>query len=344
MPYLERTRGGWRVAWRNGGRGSKIQKGKTYQTKADATAALRGVAAELDASRPLTMGEPLTWAQVVTRYCAARAKRTKPAHRSDLRLAALALAKRHSWTMAADVQPSQTAALGPLHARYMRALLRFAGDECGQRINRIALAKCRSRSPRRKAEGLLTAEQVAALQSWADKASPGDGMIVHLISTYGHRAESLVYLGRAAWDGETLTLPIKSGDMHAHPVLPATAARLAALPGGGPPFLSHLGKAWPSGKDFACWMRHGHGVGVLPLRRYAVTRLLDVCQGDARTVASITGHRTPSLLLNVYARTSETRQRTALAGLAAGSTVVAPAATASNAATVDIEKTQEKQS
>jgi hypothetical protein len=57
------------------------------------------------------------------------------------------------------------------------------------------------------------------------------------------------------------------------------------------------------------------GGGYYDLKRYAISTMLG--RGvDAKAVASITGHRTVSLLLNTYARTNESRQQAALAAIA----------------------------
>jgi integrase len=61
---------------------------------------------------------------------------------------------------------------------------------------------------------------------------------------------------------------------------------------------------------------HPHDAGVYALKRYAISRMLGLGL-DPRTIASITGHRTVSLILDRYARTHEDRQRAALAALAA---------------------------
>lgn len=323
MATLERNGKGWRVVWREGGRTSPRHKSKTYRGKIEASRALRAIESHLAATKPYQTGTDLTWTDLVTRYTATRTTRTTQAHRDQLTRVLKALATQHAWQRASDPTPDQTTALRPYEARVVRAVLRFAVAHCQQRINPSALASCRSPAPRRKPVDLLTPDQVAAIQAAADKWHPADGAIIHLVATYGHRVESLLKLTRADYDGQRLTLKIKSGDLHRHPLLPTTCARLNALPGGGPPIhTGHLNRPWASGDEFAGWARQCLGTGILPLRRAAITRLLDHANGDARTVASITGHRTPSLLLNVYARTNEERQTALLATI--GGTYVTP--------------------
>ena len=104
--------------------------------------------------------------------------------------------------------------------------------------------------------------------------------------------------------------------------------------------VSHQGKPWRSGAAFAYWWYHEVGDpllalgviskaqrGIQNLKRYAISRLLGLGL-DVETIRSITGHRTPAVILR-YARTNEERQRTAINALAAsmlqnGSTPVAP--------------------
>jgi integrase len=315
MATLERNGKGWRVVWREN---STRRKSKTYCGKIEASRAMRQIEAHLAATKPYEAGTALSWADLIARYVTTRVTRTTQAHRDKLAKVLTALAQSRGWTHASDPTPDQTAALRPYEARVVRALLRFAGTHCQQRISPAALAACRSPSPRRRPVDLLNPDQVAAIQDAADKWHPNDGAIVHLVATYGHRIESLLKLTRADYDGSRLTLHLKSGDQHRHPLLSETRARFDALPGGGPPIhTGHLARPWRSGAEFATWALHSLGTGILPLRRYAITRLLDHANGDARTVASITGHRTPSLLLNTYARTNEDRQTKLMAALMA---------------------------
>lgn len=102
--------------------------------------------------------------------------------------------------------------------------------------------------------------------------------------------------------------------------------------------IGHKGRAWRSGGETAKWIPQcakaehdaavakGEGreifslIGVLRLRRFAISGMIAL-ELDGKTVASITGHRTVSLLLNTYARTSEKRQTAAVEALARATTV-----------------------
>ena len=322
MASLEQIGRKYRVVWREGGREAPRRKSELFETKREAVAAQRRIEAQVASRRALGPGRMLAWGDLVVRYCASRAERTTEAHRKDLEKAALALGERHGWATCSDVHPEQVASLGALATRYVRALLHYAQD-LGMIVDPRAIAACKSRTPRRKPTDLLTLEAVTDLQAKADAWALADGLLVHLISRYGHRAQSLIGLRRRDLDlvAGTITLPLKSGDLHRHPLMPDTLKRCQdLLKEPGKPddlvLVGHLDRAWKSGQEAAGWLGHTLGVGVLPLRRYAITHLLEAVAGDARTAASITGHRTPSLLLNVYARTSETRQASALDALA----------------------------
>lgn len=321
MASLEKIGKKYRVVWREGGREAPRRKSELFETKKEAVAAQRRIEAQVASRRALGPGRMLGWADLVVRYCASRTERTTEGHRRSVERVALALGERQGWATCADVHPEEVSVLGTQATRYVRALLHYAQD-LGMIIDPRAISACKSRTPRRKPTDLLTHEEVADLQAKADAWAPADGLLVHLISRYGHRAQSLIKLRRRDIDlvTGTITLPLKSGDLHRHPLLPETLDRYRALielPGTPDDFLlvGHHGRPWASGLEAASWMGHCLGVGVLPLRRYAITHLLDAVGGDARTAASITGHRTPSLLLNVYARTSETRQAVAIEAL-----------------------------
>jgi integrase len=322
MASLEKIGTKYRVVWREGGRDAPRRKSELFENKKEATAAKRRIEAQVASRKALGPGKMLSWEDLVIRYCASRVDRTTEAHRGDLEKSALALGIKHGWKNCSDVHPEQVTALGALATRYVRSLLHYAQD-LGMIVDARAIAACKSRTPRRKPTDLLTHEAVADFQSKADAWAPADGLLVHLISRYGHRAQSLVGLRRQDLDlvNGTITLRIKSGDIHRHPLMPDTLKRCRDLlkePGKpeDPVLIGHLDRAWESGLEAASWMGHTLGVGVLKLRRYAITYLLEAVNGDARTAASITGHRTPSLLLNVYARTSEARQTAALESLA----------------------------
>jgi integrase len=310
----------WRVVWRE--QGAKGPRSVQYcSTKPEAVELAKRVEAERAAKRPVKRLALITWAELVERLALSRERAGRGVQHIEHSTSALKrLGERHGWDHAIDVGPDDVDGLGAYHRRAVRAALRYA-QVLGQEVHPRVLGLLSPPPARKRPQALLNAAAVKSLVARAAKTHPANGAIAHLIATYGHRAMSLVGIDGSALDGDHLTLPLKNGDTHRHPLLPISVAILKALrpKAGVPMFVGHLGRAWASGSEFATWWSHqiadGPGQGILDLRRYAITRLLESCSHDAKTVASITGHRTPSLLLNVYARTTETRQRSALAGL-----------------------------
>lgn len=338
MAHLERIAHGWRVVWREGGRGSPRHKSPVYHPKARATAELEAIQARLAAQRA-PRGAVLGWSELVARYLTHR-RGTTQAHRTKTERTLQALAKARGWRTAGDITPTNAEGLGRYQARLLRALLNYASDHLDQRVDRRVIVQIRPKAPRRTPLRLLTDDQVAALIAEADRWHPANGFLVHAIALYGHRAETLVAL---RWsdldlDAGTIRLRVKSGDTIEHQLHPGTISRLQSLHShAGQPAPSthvccgHLARPWKDGSEVAAWMGHslkaadGTRTGVLDLRRYAITRMLDATKGDARTVSAITGHRTPSLLLNVYSRTSEARKAALVGALSLpGDTTVTP--------------------
>ncbi len=326
MAWLERRKGPtgfrFRVAWRVG---DDMRKGPWIDRKTDAEQALRSTEAIQAAAEPLKRGAKVeTWETLVEKYCTYKrvAKKRSAAHLEKVHGTMLRLGKEHGWRDAESVTAEDCGKLCPYHGRVVRAVLNYARNILEQRINVKALSE-RQEKQTSKPKVLLEPALVAQLVSAAGVWSAGDGALAHMISTYGHRAESLVNLKVSALAGDHLTLRVKSQDTHRHPLLPATLKILRALAAGRgkdePLFVGHLGVPWESGKAFSAWWGHsvakGHpGAGILGLRRFAITGMLALGL-DAKTTASITGHRTVDLLLNTYAQTSEARQQDAMAAM-----------------------------
>ena len=318
MPNLQRRGKKWRLRWRHNG---KVHSA-TYTTKSAAAAAERVLAARIATTQPAHHRPIITLKELATRWMDSRPQ----TYRADDEARVLAILGEHpQWLRSSDISREALLALPFGKFRVMRALLGFAAD-CGQKVDPAALRARQSR-PRKPEPPLLTPEQVAAAQAIADRWGPCYGLAVHLVATYGHRPASICAAAPAALSSTgQLTLPIKGGDTHAHPVLPETAARwkaaAAILPPGCPKILIHSGGApWKTSRGLTSWyyhqcgrIAHHHDRGIYALKRYAISTMLSLGL-DSKTIASITGHRTVSLIVNTYARTNETRQRAALAAL-----------------------------
>lgn len=343
MPSIERIGTSYRVRWREGGRGGKQRTSKRYKRRALAEAFRRELERRMLAERLHDHDgiTPIPWEELVDRYCVSRSGSTTH-YLEETRRYLIVAGSSKGWGYASDVRLDAAMTLPERPRRQVRALLRFAAD-LGQRIDPRVIPALRPKPRRRQPQSMLTAEEVAALIARASGWHAADGAIAHLVATYGHRVESVRELtpeslsARPGW----LRLRVKSGDIHEHPLLPETMAILEPLakeaPPGTPFLIGHLRKPWASGREFSTWWHHyvvndhkawkaarkageqapqRRGAGILDLRRYAISRMMSAT-GDPKTVASITGHRTPSLLLNVYARTTEARQRAALEAIRA---------------------------
>lgn len=319
MASVHKDRGTWCIRWREDGRNRKL---RGIGSKAQAEAQARRIEAELATRAPMEPGALVSFDEAIDRYCAALPDATAR-HKENFTKTCKRVIANHGWRTWSDMTPPAVIGLLPFHARCLRSLLRW-GLENGQPVHPRALVTSKPKNRRKPQKPLPDQADIDAAIATADAWHPANGTIAHLIATYGHRAQSLVGLKVEAWDPErrTLTLPVKSGDIHRHPVLPATAERLNQLTRGeqlhAPLFPNHLGVPWKAGRDFVAWWAHcvtkGQQLGILDLRRSAISRML-VLGLDPKTVASITGHRTVSLLLNTYARTTESRQQAAIEAL-----------------------------
>lgn len=327
MPYLEPHGAGWRVCWRDGGRGSPIRKSGTFATKALAAAELDARAAKQAANRaPRSLVIP--WSEVRARWLLHLKEQGRTA---DYQEKARTTLERFtgSWATTADATPAAMGALSIGPWRMAKACLRWARTYLAQGVDHAAIARHPRRQVMRPTPDLLADAEVRRLVDKARKLGGASGeLLAHMVATYGHRPQSLVQLRVADVDLRRgrITLPVKSGDTIRHPILPATVALFKKAIGrrrDGPVLLSPTGAPWLNGQRASAWFWHfvGEGIGIYQLKSYAISKML--AGGlDLTTAASITGHRTPTVLLR-YARVNETRQRKALKVIG-GATQVLP--------------------
>lgn len=349
MAHIEPHGKGYRVVWWTAGRGSQRAKSETFDTKKRAKQELDAIRLEQRAAKPLgnrlVVPPPEAW----RRWLIELKTRKRPAAKTYLAFIKTVHRRRlkgkriGTWTLVAALPWSAIAASD---FRVLHAWVRWSVRQLGQAVPTKLLTMKPPGEIRRPRATLLTDQQVAALLAAARMIHPADGALAGLLADYGHRAENLVGLTVAAIEpaAGTLTLAVKGGDVVRHELLASTLAELAPLMKGrkatDPLFVGHLGRAWASGKAFGAWWYHevadpalARGEiakaqrGVQNLKRYAISRFLGLGL-DVETIASITGHRTKTVLLR-YARTNEHRQRAAIGALAAakagnGGTPVAP--------------------
>ena len=327
MPWLDRHGDGWRVVWREAGRGSPLCKSDTFTTKGAANTEMQARDALLR-SRKQSGLAVVPWDQVRHRWLLFLTDQGRtPAYGAQAK--AVLERSTATWRTTADATPASMARLKIGPWRIAKACLRWSRVYLGQQVDLGAVGRRPHRATTKPQPDLLSDAQVSDLINKAERLGGISGRILaHMVGTYGHRPQSLAMLRVEAVDlgaVPRLTLPVKSGDTIRHPILPETAELLTRAIGkrkAGPLLLDPLGKAWTSGAKASAWFWHqvgrgehgGAPIGIYQLKCYAISRMLDL-KLDLRTIASITGHRTPAVLLR-YARTNEARQLAALSALA----------------------------
>jgi hypothetical protein len=346
MPYLEKRPDGYRIRWRDGGRGSKIHSSPTFSTKLEAQTYQRTLTQKQAAAKPVKdpcRAIPLS--ELIERYFLARTSKTNdPAARKRYdaeyrQRLVLLLQQFPSWRYASDITPHDLQQLPIGRRRYARILVRLAAS-LGQQLCPGILHLRLPGKKHRPTPDLLTTDQISAVIASAEEIGPTASLVVHLLSTYGHRPETIAALSQENYNpsDQTLTLAIKGGDIHRHPILKITADKIATAqkwlskilgrplrptdplcpcPNPRPPT-----QRWPHGRAIGHWYRrtigakiHPESDGIYQLKRYAITNMIAVLKLDPKTVASITGHRTVSLLLQNYSSTNLDRQKSALSAL-----------------------------
>ncbi len=344
MAYLQAVPGGFKVRWREGGRGSPLLASPVYENEAKAQDAADDIGAGLLARRALShsraLGAALPLLEVVHRWAAARVAQkaiTEPYAKRVTKLVK-ALAAEMGWATLADITPAEvdrwrTNADGR-NARLgasLRAIVRWAEERLRQPVPAGTWVALRPpRAPRRPRRDLPAAKDLVRWQRIADGISRDAGALVHGLATYGWRpiaAARMVVSDFDAKRGRVLLRDLKgTGDDLVHPILPATAKRLRELARGRAPtdplFIDpRSGKAWidEDGSHGMSWWWREHveaDRGIYDLKRHAISGML--ARGLApQDVALFTGHRSLSQVL-VYARTNEERAREALGMLAGG--------------------------
>ena len=338
---LQRRGKGWRVIWREGGRGSKRHPSETFFDTIQATGRQlaederQRILVRLRARESLGNRTLVPIGEVLERWLLA-VQTEKHAgdlyvEKSRATLSRLIAAK--GWSTTADVTREQAGGIGRGAMRLLRAMLHHA-ETYDQVVDRHLWHLPLPPRPERPKADLLTDAQVRKLLAEAKRW--GNETVAHLLVTYGHRPESVAQalVSDVDFKAGTIELPVKSiGAVRRvrHPLLPETIALLKRVVRGRGPeeplLLNHNGEPWGTGQAIAQWWYDSVGravlgansraCGIYQLKRYAISRML--ARGlDVATIASITGHATPTVLLT-YARTNEQRQRAALTALAAGS-------------------------
>lgn len=321
MASLHRDGKRWRVAWRQDGR----QRTKRCATKREALEFIR----QLDAvdAQQLKPGRRISLAMVAADYMQHRRSWSgDPAWAAKDRRAIDRALEMHGWQWPGDIRAADLERLPVGQFRLIKAVLRHAarmGCALDAAVIHARAPQRHARPPSRLVTDSEASEACRAALLWGW----GEGLAVHLVATYGHRPQSIASMQISDWDDGRgiITMAIKDGSTHAHPVLPATRELIRHAIGersAGYLIEPHNGRTWGRGSPLVSWYYHqigkrvhAHDPGIYALKRYAITRMLDKGLA-ADLVASVTGHRTPSVLMDRYARTNETRQRRVIDALA----------------------------
>jgi len=338
MAYVEPTRGGFKVRWREGGRGSRLLTSRVFTSRDAADDYALRVAERLAArSRLGSIAPRLGLGEVLERWLRSRLaeRRVTPAGGAEIVRLLRHLARARGWTSTGDITPAEVDRWrgdnGGRNARvgaYLRAVLRWAGERIGQDVDPAALVALRPpKAARRPRPDLPAAQLVATWRRQAARQSPHAEALVHCLASYGWRPVTAARMRVADVDLARGTVRLRglkgTGDDLVHPLLPETVRLLRALCAGrrgdDALFLDpRTGRAFQERArhrgSITGWWRatidSGVGRGVYQVKRLAISNLLAL--GIApQDVALFTGHRTLSQVLT-YARTNEERAREAL--------------------------------
>ena len=329
MASVQKKGAGWRVRWREGGRDAPMKVSPLYDTKAKAVEAAERIEAELAAAKTLHRGDLLDLRTILVRW-----RQDRIAAGNDERWTTQSaaycgrMAEAHNWKTVQDITPEAVSRwrAGGGRSRSggeMRAVLRWAAEVLGQPVDPRTLIRLRPPKAKRSVlADLLTDEQVVQWQAQADAMGGSAGALVHCLSTYGWRPITAARLraGHVDLAAGAIRLRVKASsgqDEIAHPLAPATVARLRPLVEGkqasAPVFRWGDGGGFSETDGIPTWFRRHFRHGVYDLKRFAISRMLS--RGlPPQTVAMFTGHRTLSQVL-LYARTNEQTARAALAVL-----------------------------
>lgn len=335
MASVEPVSGGWRVTWREGGRGAKQLHTPVYATKPEAMAALEMIEGRLAAGRPLRRGVLLPIGQVLQRWKSSRLNCDEPNDEWTTENS-VGRARKHleamGWKNTADITAAEVQRWRDKTANTRRAgvilasILRWARDFAEQPVDDRALAALRPPRGkwRRERRELPTVEAVTAAYALAAKVNANVAGMVHVAVIYGWRATTLAKLSVGDIRGDVATTQVKGGRTVDVVIMPPTVEMLGRLTdgraSGDPIFLDpRSGARWAlnGSRSFPQWCRDNLGFSYYDFKYFAVTNLLDVL--DDHVAQSVTTHLTPGQLRR-YARTNEERGRAAIAQVMAATT------------------------
>lgn len=324
MASIEPLKGGYRIVWREGGRGSRQQYLSGIKTKAQALAEKARIEGELRAAMPLRRRSLLSLDEILQRWKLSRQGGPRPndEHTTDKSVARAAFHFRYmGWKTTADITPAEVERWRGRIKRTLRAgaviraILWWAKDFAEQPVADSTLAALRppveeGRPPR----DMPAVATVVKAQRAAEAMSESAGALIHCLSFYGWRpitcARADVRDLRA--DGLVLHTKGRRGSRdQLVPLMPATRKALERLCKGRAPDAPlftdpRSGERWaPHGPaSIPEWSRRLLGLHVYDLKYFAVTNLLDVL--EPHRARDLTTHKTLSQLYR-YARGNRQR-------------------------------------
>ena len=262
MAWITKHGKKWRLVYREGGK----QRTESFDTKRDANVALAARKEREREDKAARLKSVMTWDGVVRSYLNGN-KDSKYVDNYARKLE-LAAERQGPWEYPIDVNAVDIKALPLGQARLIRAVLKHAA-EMGQKVDGMALmAKPQRSQPKRLQKPLVQDSQVQkALElaaTWGEHSHLG----VHLVATYGHRPATICALTIDALKGDYLTLDIKGGSTHRHPVLDETKVLWKAAAGtratSEPIMLNHLDRPWKNSTGWSSWYYHKVGEKIHP--------------------------------------------------------------------------------
>lgn len=323
MAYVQKTKGGYRVRHRDGGRGSRFVSSPVFPTKGEATDAKRRMVAQLDARGPSRPGAVDSLETIIARWSSAKIATGKdPLHTAGDVSRAMAAITANGWKSAHDITPQavekwRVSGASPRTGAILRAILRWASERDNQPVDMRTLVALRpGRVPHRPRATLVSDQQVAGWQNKADDISDSAGALIHCLATYCWRpiTAARMTVSSVNFSAGTIDCQVKGGDTVRHPLRPDTVERLRAICAGrsqtDPLFLDpRTGTAWglASARTSSQWFRDRMIGHIYDLKRWGISAMLRAGM-SAPDIQLYTGHRTPGQVLR-YGVSSEDRAR-----------------------------------
>lgn len=352
MPWITGTKqDGFRVNWREGGRGSPIKHGLTRTTKPEALDDMREMA-ELLKSRKApgksgTLRMPIS--ELITRWQASRLDKKKiTKDRADeVKDYFERIIKKAKWQTVSDITADSLDLHGSTKKEIdaVKGVLRWAERILRLPVDRHVFFVETPKVTKRKQTPMLTDEQVADIIATAFLVGGYSvGVAVEHLANYPARPSMIRRLQVQDWDSEHRIITYraqKNGDDTQHRVHPKHAEKLTLLAKDRQPtdplFLDPWKRPWGP-KNFPSWFAQNIGEHLLPkgsrgtnkLKKWAMTRTKVAAAGNSQLVITMSGHRDVSVIDRHYIEENLPKQDELISKLPYVSSGSTPGSTDSN--------------